>query len=125
MDNFRYIPEPYKGMSTRFTCPQCNKRREYTRYIDTRTGEYLPNEYGICNRKGKCGYHLSPYHDGYSQRIWDQEKGEFKTSRNHTKLLYTKKQQPVKEKSFIPLEYSNKLYSLAAILIRLQTIIIL
>lgn len=61
---------------SRHTCPNCEKRREFTRYEDTRTGELLPGEYGICNRLDRCGYHLNPYKDGYSQRVWELEKGD-------------------------------------------------
>lgn len=61
MEIFHFKLETYKGSSSRYTCPQCKKPKEYTRYINTQTGEYLPYEYGICNRKDKCGYHLTPF----------------------------------------------------------------
>lgn len=57
--------EKYKTKSTRFKCPNCETPHSLARYINTRTGEYLPMKYGRCNRQDKCGYHLSPYHDGY------------------------------------------------------------
>lgn len=60
MEIFLFKLETYKGSSSRYTCPQCKKPKEYTRYINIQTGEYLPYEYGICNRKDKCGYHLIP-----------------------------------------------------------------
>jgi hypothetical protein len=63
MENFSYKLEPYKGVSSRYTCPQCKKLKEYTRYINIQTGEYLSYEYGICNRKDKCGYHVAPSGD--------------------------------------------------------------
>jgi len=45
-------------------CPQCGPkhRRTLSRYIDIRTGEPLPLEYGRCDRESNCAYHLSPYH---------------------------------------------------------------
>ena len=52
--------EPYKGSATRYTCPQCNKRKEFTRYIYTATGEHIADNVGICNRADKCGYHYTP-----------------------------------------------------------------
>ncbi len=56
----RYILEPYKGPSTRHICPQCGKHRELTRYVDTETGEVLPDHVGKCNRADACGYHYPP-----------------------------------------------------------------
>ena len=59
---YRYILQRYTGTASRYTCPVCEQRREFTRYLDTLTVELLPEEYGKCNRTAKCGYHLSPYH---------------------------------------------------------------
>lgn len=56
----RFILEPYKGPSTRHTCPQCRKPRELARYVDTDTGELLPEHVGKCNRADACGYHYPP-----------------------------------------------------------------
>lgn len=52
--------EPYKGPSTRRTCPQCRRPRELARYVDTQTGEILPEHVGKCNRADRCGYHYPP-----------------------------------------------------------------
>lgn len=51
--------EPYSGQKSRHTCPNCGKKNEYTRYINSE-GEHAPFEFGICNRKEKCGYHRYP-----------------------------------------------------------------
>jgi hypothetical protein len=48
--------EKYHGAKSRITCLKCGKPREFTRFIDTDTGEYLPDHVGICNRSSKCGY---------------------------------------------------------------------
>lgn len=56
----RFILEPYKGPSTRHTCPQCSKPREFARYVDTTTGELLPEHVGKCNRSDTCAYHYPP-----------------------------------------------------------------
>lgn len=48
--------EKYKGPRSRHICPGCNHHREFTRFIDTETGEYLHDSVGICNRASKCGY---------------------------------------------------------------------
>jgi len=59
MNGHKYILEPYKGMNTRYFCPQCNKK-EFTRYVDTQTGKYISSIVGKCNRGNKCGYNYSP-----------------------------------------------------------------
>ena len=57
---------PKKAIKT--DCPACGPkhRRTLSRYINTRTGEPLPEAYGRCDRESNCGYHLSPYHKGPS-----------------------------------------------------------
>ena len=58
---YRFSLEPYKGIKTRFICPNCqHKNKTFSRYIDTETGEYLNNNVGRCNRENSCGYHYSP-----------------------------------------------------------------
>jgi len=62
----RFILEPYNGRSTRHTCPGCGKPHEFTQYVDTETGELLPEHVGKCNRADACGYHYPPrdyFHD--------------------------------------------------------------
>lgn len=52
--------QPYKGMKTRYTCPNCRKTKTFTRYIDTETNQQLADHVGRCNREVKCGYHYTP-----------------------------------------------------------------
>lgn len=53
---------PRKAIKT--DCPQCGPRHRKTlsRYVDTKTGDPLPDIYGRCDRESNCGYHLSPYY---------------------------------------------------------------
>ncbi|MGD9930249.1 MAG: DUF6371 domain-containing protein [Mangrovibacterium sp.] len=71
MNEFRYILDK---TSRKHICPGCNKKT-FVRYIDTQTGDYLPEQYGRCDRESKCSYHLNPYLDGYAKAIWGQEQG--------------------------------------------------
>jgi hypothetical protein len=56
----KYALEKYSGAKSRFTCPDCNKPKEFTRYINVETNEYLDPLIGRCNREGNCGYHYTP-----------------------------------------------------------------
>lgn len=89
MTDYRYILEPYKGIKTRYTCPACNRKHKFTRYIDTETGNHLPDQYGRCDREESCGYHLNPYKDGY-------HKGNL--SDNHKPIWKPKSLEKAKEK---------------------------
>lgn len=92
---FRYILE--KG-SRKHLCPECGKRR-FVRYVDTQTGEYLPERYGRCDREARCSYHLNPYQDGYAKMIWDKENGGRNLSGipNNWKPIKKAKPQPPTE----------------------------
>lgn len=56
METYHYILD--KG-AKKHTCPDCGKGR-FVRYIDTETGQYMPAEYGRCDRESNCGYHKRP-----------------------------------------------------------------
>lgn len=62
---FRY-QLPRKAI--KIDCPSCGPkhRKTLSRYIDTKTGEPLPEIYGRCDRESNCGYHLNPYQKGPS-----------------------------------------------------------
>jgi hypothetical protein len=60
---YRLDTSPRKSL-----CPGCGKKR-FVKYIDTATGEYLPERYGRCDRESNCSYHLNPYKKGYSKTI--------------------------------------------------------
>ncbi|MGI4759821.1 MAG: DUF6371 domain-containing protein [Janthinobacterium lividum] len=58
---YRYEFQPYAGSSSRATCPACGTARSFTRYVDTHTGELLPDRFGRCDRLVKCGHFRPPY----------------------------------------------------------------
>ena len=75
-NNFSNQPHRYsleKG-SKKHHCPDCNKKT-FVLYINTETGDHLPEQYGRCDRESNCSYHLNPYLDGYAKAIWEQEQG--------------------------------------------------
>jgi len=58
--SYRYTLQPYGGMATRYTCPQCHHHKIFTRYIDTQTDNPLNDAVGRCSREDSCGYHYKP-----------------------------------------------------------------
>ncbi len=70
--SFRY-QLPKKAIKT--DCPNCGPkhRKTLSRYVDTQTGEPLPERYGRCDRESNCGYHLNPYQKGPSGLSYHDE----------------------------------------------------
>lgn len=56
----RYVLEKYKTPASRYDCPSCGERKNFSRYLDTETGEHLHPSAGRCNREINCGYHYTP-----------------------------------------------------------------
>ena len=52
--------QPYKGNSSRFSCPSCETKQSFTLYLDGNTNEPIHKTVGKCNRESKCGYHYTP-----------------------------------------------------------------
>ena len=59
--SYRFTLQPYAGKNSRTACPACGKSGCFARYLDTKAGILLGDEYGRCDHEVKCGYHLSPY----------------------------------------------------------------
>lgn len=55
-------------------CPACaHRRRTWRRYINTKTGELLPEQYGICDRLHECGHRYTPAQGNeYNQPRWQR-----------------------------------------------------
>lgn len=107
MFEYRFKLQPYGGKGTRYTCPRCRKRHEYSRYIDTVTIGQLPPQYGKCNNIGKCGYWLDPYKDGYVKMVWEKERESmFQNQSENPKWVRRLQAPPPKQKPLvsIPIE---------------------
>jgi len=94
----RYILEPYKGMNTRYRCPDCQQRdKTFSLYIDTETGEQINPSVGRCNRESNCGYHYTP------KQYFQDNNISFDTPqpKAYKPRTVTPKQKPV---SFIPVD---------------------
>ncbi|WP_224483482.1 DUF6371 domain-containing protein [Robertkochia aurantiaca] len=56
-----YILEPYqRGGRNRFSCPNCKRKKSFTRYIRVDTREYIHETVGRCDKEKRCGYHRPP-----------------------------------------------------------------
>ena len=61
----RYHLQKYAGISSRHTCPACERPRCFTLYIDD-NGNALHPTVGRCDHESSCGYHRTPrqyFHD--------------------------------------------------------------
>lgn len=56
MEVYKYTLD--KG-SKKFVCPNCTKKT-FVLYINTETGNYLPDDFGKCDREQNCNYHKAP-----------------------------------------------------------------
>ena len=57
---YRFILEPYKGVSSRHICPNCHRKSCFAKYIDTEKQISFPDYVGRCNHEQKCGYNYTP-----------------------------------------------------------------
>ena len=73
MSTHRFILEPYKGVSTRHTCPNCHRQRCFSKYIDTEMQIQFPEYVGRCDHEQKCGYHFTP-RDYFEQNPYEKDK---------------------------------------------------
>ena len=96
MKDYRYSLE--KG-SKKHICPSCQKKR-FVRYVDKTTGNYLPDEFGRCDREDECNYHLNPYSSGYAKMIWEQENGGRLTGYYQKPIIKKLEQLPPPERFY-------------------------
>ena len=92
MEKYKYHLEKYHPGSKK-TCPQCDRRACFTRYVDT-SGDYVfPEHVGRCDHEHSCGYHFSP-----SDYFRENPEESISLSRKHVittnNLSVTIKEQP-------------------------------
>lgn len=75
MNNNRFTLARKKHGYKKINCPYCHAPKHYVRWIDLKTKQLLPIEYGCCDNANKCGHDENPYHDGYTANIWAKENG--------------------------------------------------
>lgn len=94
--SYRHILEPYKGPNTRYHCPSCQQRKKtFSRYIDTLTGQHIDSTVGRCNRESSCGYHYTP------KQYFNDNKIQFEKPTADVQKKVNLHQIPI---SYIPME---------------------
>lgn len=99
MSDYRFRLQPYKGISTRYTCPECKQKRCFTRYIDTEGRILFPSYVGRCDHEQRCGYHYTPS-DYFKDNPFAQEQLAGEKKPLHTPRV-TERPKPI---SYIPSE---------------------
>ena len=59
MNEYRFHLEKYRS-GNRYTCPNCERKRCFTRYIDDEGEVSFPDNVGKCDHEHSCGYHYTP-----------------------------------------------------------------
>ena len=81
----RYHLQKYAGISSRHTCPACERPRCFTLYIDD-NGNALHPTVGRCDHESSCAYHYTPrqyFHD-HPEHHYHPERSEGSFTR-HTR----------------------------------------
>lgn len=92
MNTHRFILEKYKGASSRYTCPQCDTPKSFTRYVDTTTGGYIREDVGRCNRENNCTYHFTP------KQYYEQNPNSFEKNSVSVSTSYRRGKQETSQK---------------------------
>ena len=98
--------QPYKGKTTRHTCPECGKKESFTLYLNGNTNEPIHRTVGKCNRESKCGYHFTP-----KQFFIDNPSSFVETrhaSSDNSFPLVSKQPTPTKPVGTIPFSYVER-----------------
>lgn len=102
MSNHSVILKPFQGNRSRNTCPNCGKRFEFVRYVDTATNEEIAENVGRCNREINCGYHYTP------RQYYEDNKGFVDLPKRDQFNGTIKPVQPVKPVEYLPYDLLEK-----------------
>jgi hypothetical protein len=58
--SYQFTLEPYHGKKSRYSCPSCHKKNQFSKYVNLTSNTYVNEDVGKCNREAKCGYHYTP-----------------------------------------------------------------
>lgn len=110
--NISYILERYRsGGVNRFDCPECGRRKCFTRYVSTATGEYVDETCGKCNHESSCGYHYPPRDFFRDHPRWDADKPLINGSRmvpSRPKPLVQYVAEEVRQTEFFDISWAER-----------------
>ena len=82
MNEHRFHLEKYRP-GNRYECPNCGRKRCFSRYVDEQGEITFPEHVGRCDHESSCGYHYSPkdyFRDNPDKRPMRETRGQFLTS---------------------------------------------
>ena len=97
--------QPYKGRTTRHTCPACGRLQSFTLYLDSYTHQPINSRVGKCNREIKCGYHYPPRQYFMDNPCAESSNPLYKAA---TKADYHENPQKRQTGEYIPLHFLIK-----------------
>jgi len=113
MNEYRFHLEKYR-LGNRYTCPNCERKRCFTRYIDDEGEVSFPDNVGKCDHEHSCGYHYTP-------KDYFREHPDFLSK---DKLPYTdKKEYPTESRRKAYFLYRQRYYGAFLVSLRNQSVI--
>lgn len=111
-DNARYILERYRpGGANRYACPRCGRKKCFTRYVDTDTGQYIADDCGKCDHAASCGYHYPPrlyFRDHPGLRPGATSRPEYINGKPLAGLGRRNPTPPTPQQEFFPLSWAER-----------------
>ena len=89
----RYHLQKYAGISSRHTCPACERPRCFTLYIDDK-GNALHPTVGRCDHESSCAYHYTPrqyFHDHPEHRHFVIPSERSESSHRRSRLSFSER----------------------------------
>jgi hypothetical protein len=80
MAKYRFHLDPVGR--NKIACPNCNKAKRFSKYIDNKGEIEFPDNVGRCDRENNCGYHKTPKQH-FEENDLDTPKNDFKHVVSH------------------------------------------